>query len=106
MAIILADALGRLGIIASSSFEIRVRPSSRIKPHRAERVARDDFRVFAQKYVRKESVGLLRYRDLNSEIPISISSFAHIEIGHRSNTHHRRALPSLVNYRREVTQLG
>ena len=27
---------------------------------------------------------MLRYRDLNSEIPISISSFAHVEIGHRS----------------------
>ena len=34
--------------------------------------------------IRKEKVGMLRYSDLNSEIPISISSFAHIEIGYRS----------------------
>ncbi len=36
------------------------------------------------KIIRKVKAGMLRYRDLNSEIPISISSFAHIEIGHRS----------------------
>ncbi len=55
-----------------------------------------------RKIIRKEKVGVLRYRDLNSEIPISISSFAHIEIGHRSRNvgekchGHEVGAPSLV----------